>query len=76
MFAKAGNFKNGSLKTGTDLIWLRGSHEVFKDFQAELKPFAVESFYQLVACNKKEYVFQAKLLESVSHRFLHIRFQT
>jgi len=78
-FAKAGNFKNDilrSFKTGMDLILFRGSHEVFKDFQSELEPFTVEDFYRLekyqgifrITCNKKEYVFQAKLLEPASRR--------
>ncbi|MGA8942400.1 MAG: hypothetical protein WB502_06725 [Thermoactinomyces sp.] len=78
-FAKAGNRKNDilrSFKTGMDMILLKGSDEVFQDFEAELEPFTVEDFHQLekyqgimrITCNKQEYVFRAKLLEPASMR--------
>lgn len=73
-FAKAGNNKNEimrSFKTGMDMILFRGSDEVFEDFAESLEPFTIEDFHHLqkytgifrITCDKKEYVFQAKLLE-------------
>jgi hypothetical protein len=78
-FAKAGQRKNDilrSFKTGMDMVLLKGSDEVFQDFEAELDPFTVEDFHNLekyqgimrITCNKKEYVFRAKLLEPASER--------
>ena len=78
-FTKAGNRKNDiirSFKTGMDMILLKGSDEVFEDFEEELAPFTVEDFHQLekyqgifrITCSKKEYVFRAKLLEPASMR--------
>ena len=79
-FARASaNMKNEiirSFKTGMDMVLLRGSDEVFKDFQAELSPFAVEDFQQLkkyhgifrVTADKKDHVFQARLLEPAAMR--------
>jgi hypothetical protein len=73
-FAKAGQRKSDilrSFKTGMDMVLLKGSDEVFQDFEVELDPFTVEDFHNLekyqgimrITCNKKEYVFRAKLLE-------------
>ena len=78
-FAKAGQRKNDilrSFKTGMDMILLKGSGEVFEDFEETLDPFTVEDFHNLekyqgfmrITCNKKEYVFRAKLLEPASMR--------
>ncbi|MBA4544536.1 helix-turn-helix domain-containing protein [Thermoactinomyces daqus] len=78
-FTKAGNRKNDiirSFKTGMDMVLLKGSDEVFEDFEEELEPFTVEDFHNLekytgifrITCNKKEYVFKAKLLEPASNR--------
>lgn len=65
-----------SFKTGMDMVLLCGSDEVFRDFAAELAPFTVEDFHQLkkyyglmrITCDKKDHIFQAKLLEPASMR--------
>lgn len=73
-FARAGALRSEilrSFKTGVDMILLKGSDEVFKDFQAQLAPFTVEDFHQLrkyegifcITANKQQHVFQAHLLE-------------
>src|SRR5690606_9190720 len=59
-----------------DMVLLRGSDEVFKDFQAELSPFTVDDFHRLrkyegilrITADKKDHVFQARLLEPASMR--------
>ncbi|MBH8608913.1 helix-turn-helix domain-containing protein [Thermoactinomyces sp. CICC 10521] len=78
-FSKAGQCKNDiirSFKTGMDMVLLKGSGEVFEDFEETLEPFTGEDFHTLgkyqgimrITCNKKEYVFRAKLLEPASER--------
>ena len=78
-FARAGALRSEilrSFKTGMDMILLKGSDEVFKNFQAELSPFAVEDFHQLkkyhgifrITADKKDHVFQARLLEPAAVR--------
>jgi len=78
-FARAANMKSEilrSFKTGMDMVLLCGSDEVFRDFAAELAPFTVEDFHQLkkyyglmrITCDKKDHIFQAKLLEPASMR--------
>src|SRR5690606_6908301 len=78
-FARAGALRSEilrSFKTGMDMILLKGSDEVFKDFQAEFAPFTVDDFHRLkkyegimrVTADKKEHVFQARLLEPAAMR--------
>src|SRR5690606_11343489 len=78
-FARAANMKSEilrSFKTGMDMILLKGSDEVFRDFAAELAPFTVEDFHKLkkyygimrITYDKKDHIFQAKLLEPASMR--------
>jgi len=78
-FARAANMKNEilrSFKTGMDMVLLKGSDEVFRDFQAELAPFTIEDFHQLkkyhgifrITADKKDHVFQARLLEPAAMR--------
>jgi len=78
-FARAANMKNEiirSFKTGMDMVLLRGSDEVFRDFAAELAPFSVEHFHQIkkyhgifrITANKQDHVFQARLLEPADMR--------
>src|SRR5690606_17464586 len=78
-FARAGALRSEilrSFKTGMDMILLKGSDEVFKDFAAELSPFTVEDFHNLrkyegimrITANKKDHVFRARLLEPAAMR--------
>src|SRR5690606_16770325 len=78
-FARAGALRSEilrSFKTGMDMILLKGSDEVFKNFQAELSPFAVEDFHHLkkyhgifrITADKRDHVFQARLLEPAAMR--------